>query len=153
MDYSLVTGLAKWFILRQVGKFVEKIDWSKVADDFIDRISDLLPKEVFGSVERVNTRDFVLGFGKKYESMGLAAMYGQGQFIAAFGACFGDTAAAKLSASQESYLASLKPVEAKPVEVAEAKPVEVAEVEPEKEEKGGFLGMSGKNDKKGSKKT
>lgn len=137
MDFGLIIGMAKWFLLRQIEKYVEKIDWNKVAADFVDRISKMMPSTVWGEVERANTKEFITAFGKSYEARGIAGMYGSGQFIAAFEGCFGDTDAAKLSASQAAYLASVKP-----------SPMEEVATEKPKEDKTGFLG-AGKKVKKG----
>ena len=139
MDFGLIIGLAKWFLLRQIEKYVEKIDWNKVAGDFVDRIGKMIPKTVWGDVERMNTMSFITDFGKSYDARGIDAMYGSGQFMAAFEGCFGDTDAAKLTASQAAYLASVKP---KPV-TADKPKEEIAGVKP-KEEKGGFLSGKGK---------
>lgn len=114
MDFALIIGLAKWFLLRQIEKFAEKIDWNKVADDFVDRIGKMIPQSVFGDLEKANVKAYMEDFGKRYESRAIASLYGTGQFLTAFEACFGDTDSAKLSACQEAYLVSLKPAKVEP---------------------------------------
>ena len=161
MDFKIIIGLAKWFLIRQIEKYTDDIDWAKVAQDFVDRVAKMIPKSVFGDVEQLNTRKFMVSFGKNYDARGIASMYGQQGFATAFEACFGDTDAAKLSECQDAFLASLKPPEKKPEKVAEKKedkkpdkkPEEktaVAAAEENQDPKKGFFG--GKKDGKKSGK-
>ena len=74
---KIIISLLIQFVLRQLEKWLETIDWQKVAEDFIERLRRLLPRRAFTPGTQQVCRDYVRDLARRFEEKNVMAHYGK----------------------------------------------------------------------------
>jgi len=77
MAGDLIIKLISWFVLKQLEKFLDKIDWQKVADDFIEILKKLFPARLSGDLMQLQCKQHILGLGQRFKERNVFDHFGK----------------------------------------------------------------------------